>query len=326
MKLIITLLLANVLVAYAFTDKEEWLNFKSTNKKVYRTALEETKRFSIFQSNLRRIEAHNAKEEQGLSSYRMGVTVFADLTPQEFKDMMKLSKSERTEDKEITPTKLDYEGELPNEIDWRKKGAVTEIKNQLACGSCWSFSTTGTVEGANYRKTGKLVSLSEQNLVDCDKQDDGCGGGLMINALEYIEKNGIMSEKDYPYEAIDDMCKFNKSDVAVKITSFTRVAIGDEQDLQEKVALIGPVSIGIDATYNFQLYSSGVFDDDSCESDRQSLDHGVLAVGYGSKKGKDYWIVKNSWGTDWGMDGYILMSRNNKNQCGVATYAVVATM
>ncbi|CAG9860874.1 unnamed protein product [Phyllotreta striolata] len=326
MKLIITLLLANVLVAYALTDKEEWLNFKSTNKKVYRTALEETKRFSIFQSNLRRIEAHNAKEEQGLSSYRMGVTVFADLTPQEFKDMMKLSKSERTEDKEITPTKLDYEGELPNEIDWRKKGAVTEIKNQLACGSCWSFSTTGTVEGANYRKTGKLVSLSEQNLVDCDKQDDGCGGGLMINALEYIEKNGIMSEKDYPYEAIDDMCKFNKSDVAVKITSFTRVAIGDEQDLQEKVALIGPVSIGIDATYNFQLYSSGVFDDDSCESDRQSLDHGVLAVGYGSKKGKDYWIVKNSWGTDWGMDGYILMSRNNKNQCGVATYAVVATM
>ncbi|CAG9860875.1 unnamed protein product, partial [Phyllotreta striolata] len=157
MKLIITLLLANVLVAYALTDKEEWLNFKSTNKKVYKTALEETKRFSIFQSNLRRIEAHNAKEQQGLSSYRMGVTVFADLTPQEFKDMMKLSKSERTEDKEITPTKLDYEGELPNEIDWRKKGAVTEIKNQLACGSCWSFSTTGTVEGANYRKTGKLV-------------------------------------------------------------------------------------------------------------------------------------------------------------------------
>ncbi|CAG9859491.1 unnamed protein product [Phyllotreta striolata] len=326
MKLIITVLLANILVAYALTDKEEWLNFKSTNKKVYKTALEETKRFSIFQSNLRRIEAHNAKEEQGLSSYRMGVTVFADLTPQEFKDMMKLSKSETTEDKEITPTKLDYEGELPNEIDWRKKGAVTEIKNQLACGSCWSFSTTGTVEGANYRKTGKLVSLSEQNLVDCDKQDGGCEGGLMINALEYIEKNGIMSEKDYPYEAIDDLCKFNKSDVAVKITSFTRVAIGDEQDLQEKVALIGPVSIGIDATYNFQLYSSGVFDDDSCESDRQSLDHGVLAVGYGSKNGKDYWIVKNSWGTDWGMDGYILMSRNNKNQCGVATYAVVATI
>ncbi|CAG9861116.1 unnamed protein product [Phyllotreta striolata] len=325
MKLIITLLLANILCAYALTDKEEWINFKSKNGKVYKNPAEEMKRFSIFQSNLRRIEAHNAQQEQGLSSYRMGVTVFADLTPEEFKSMMKLSKVGEPEHEERNPT-VKFQGELPEEVDWRKKGAVTGVKNQLACGSCWSFSTTGTVEAANYKKTGKLVSLSEQNLVDCDKNDHGCGGGFMISALEYIEKNGIMSEKDYPYEAIDDKCRFNNSDVAVKISSFTKVTIGDEDDLKEKVALIGPVSVAIDATFNFQLYSSGVFDDNSCGNDLQSLDHAVLAVGYGSENGKDYWIVKNSWGTDWGMDGYILMSRNKKNQCGIATYGVVATM
>ncbi|CAG9861080.1 unnamed protein product [Phyllotreta striolata] len=324
MKLIITLLLANVLAAYALTDKEEWVNFKSKNKKVYKTALEEMKRFSTFQSNLRKIKAHNAKEEQGLSSYRMGVNAFADLTPNEFKDMMTLSNSQRPEDKEITPTKLHYDGELPTEVDWRKKGAVTEVKNQSKCGACWSFSTTGTVEGAYFIKTGKLVSLSEQNLVDCDKNNYGCGGGYMTTALKYIEKNGIMADKDYPYEAKDDKCRFNKSNIAVKITSFIRIASGDEQDLQEKVELVGPVSIAIEANKNFQFYTSGIFDDISCQSGIQSLGHAVLAVGYGSEKGKDYWIVKNSWATDWGMDGYILMSRNKNNQCGVATDAVVA--
>ncbi|CAG9859118.1 unnamed protein product [Phyllotreta striolata] len=196
----------------------------------------------------------------------------------------------------------------------------------MHCGSCWSFSTTGTVEGANFRKTGKLVSLSEQNLVDCDKLDHGCLGGLPMNAYKYIEENGIMTEKDYPYVAANGVCKFNQSKVAVKITSFIRVAEGDEEDLKEKVALLGPVSIGIDSTWMFQLYKSGLFDDDLCQNNNDSLHHGVLVVGYGSENGKDYWIVKNSYGIEWGMDGYILMSRNKNNQCGVATFGTVATI
>ncbi|CAH1099425.1 unnamed protein product [Psylliodes chrysocephalus] len=146
----------------------------------------------------------------------------------------------------------------------------------------------------------------------------------MINALEYVQKNGIMPEDKYPYEAEDDKCRFNSSEVAVKISSFTQIISGDENDLQQKVALVGPVSVAIYASFNLQLYSAGNLDDNACENSEEWLDHDVLAVGYGTKNGQDYWIVKNSWGEVWGMEGYVWMSRNKNNQCGIATDAVVA--
>jgi len=218
-------------------------------------------------------------------------------------------------------------GDMPKKVNWTSEGYVTPIKNQQQCGSCWAFSATGSMEGQHFKKTGKLVSLSEQNLVDCSQPEGnyGCEGGLMDQAFNYTVINkGIDTEASYPYTAMDGKCVFNATNVGATISSWTDVPTGSEADLQKAVATVGPISVGIDASqYTFQLYKSGVYYDPNCSS--QFLDHGVLAVGYGTKKmhGKstDFWLVKNSWGTDWGMDGYIEMSRNKNNNCGIATQA-----
>ncbi len=214
---------------------------------------------------------------------------------------------------------------LPSHWNWAANGAVTPIKNQGQCGSCWSFSTTGSTEGCHFIKNKKLVSLSEQNLVDCSSAqgNSGCEGGLMTQAMDYIISNkGIDTESSYPYTATDGTCRFRHTTVGATLQSYTNVASGDENDLQQKVSL-GPTSIAIDASQNsFQFYSSGVYSDPACSS--SELDHGVLAVGWGSDAtGGAYWIVKNSWGTDWGLKGFVWMARNQNNMCGVATTATL---
>jgi cathepsin L len=216
----------------------------------------------------------------------------------------------------------------PTSFDWRKQGAVTPIKNQGQCGSCWSFSTTGSMEGCHFLTTGTLVSLSEQNLVDCSQAEgnEGCNGGLMDDAFTYITTNkGIDTESSYPYTAEDGTCAYAVDSCGSILTAqssgtgYTDVTTGDENALLQAV-LGTPVSVAIDASQpSFQSYTSGVYYEPACSS--QQLDHGVLAVGYGTDSGSDYWIVKNSWGTDWGMNGYIYMSRNKNNNCGIATMA-----
>lgn len=214
--------------------------------------------------------------------------------------------------------------EIPSKIDWRQHGAVTPVKDQKQCGSCWAFSATGALEGQHFRKTNRLVSLSEQNLVDCSHEqgNNGCEGGLMDNAFLYIKLNrGIDTESGYPYEAVDNECRYEPSDLGADDKGFVDIAEGNEKQLKEAVATVGPVSVAIDASASsFQLYASGVYYEPNCST--ENLDHGVLAVGYGSdRRGGDYWLVKNSWGDSWGDEGYIKMSRNKKNNCGIATSA-----
>lgn len=209
-------------------------------------------------------------------------------------------------------------------VDWVVKGAVTPVKNQQSCGSCWAFSTTGSVEGALQIATGTLLSLSEQQLVSCDHDgDQGCKGGSMDTAFGWIKEHGICSETDYPYTSgmgITGSCKA-ACKPEVTLTGFTDIPKGDESSLLAAVGK-GPVSIAIEADKNaFQLYKSGVLDSDSCG---KALDHGVLIVGYGSDSGKDYWKIKNSWGPTWGEDGYIRMVRN-KDMCGLADMASYPT-
>jgi len=209
-------------------------------------------------------------------------------------------------------------------IDWRSKGAVTPVKNQGQCGGCWSFSATGAMEGCDAIASGTLPSLSEQNLIDCSSSygNQGCNGGLMNNAFDYVIKNnGIDSESSYSYEAKDGKCRFKSSDVAGTISGYSNVASGDENALLTSLQS-GPVSVAIDASQNsFQFYTTGIYYEPACSS--TDLDHGVLAVGAGSDSDGDYWIVKNSWGTTWGQEGYIWMARNRNNNCGISTSASI---
>ncbi|KAF4102276.1 hypothetical protein G5714_017076 [Onychostoma macrolepis] len=295
--------------------------------KVYHSVEEESQRKQTWLSNRKLVLVHNMMADKGIKSYRLGMTYFADMSNEEYRQVAFrgcLGSMNNTKARGgATFFRLKDAVVLPNTVDWRDKGYVTSVKDQGMCGSCWAFSTTGALEGQTFKKTGKLVSLSEQQLVDCSRAfgNMGCNGGLMDQAFQYIEANGgLDTEESYSYEAIDNQCRFNPSTVGATCTGYVDITSGDESALLEAVGTIGPVSVAIDAGHSsFQLYESGIYSEPECSS--YDLDHGVLAVGYGSSSGEDYWIVKNSWGVDWGDKGYILMSRNKSNQCGIATAA-----
>jgi C1A family cysteine protease len=273
-------------------------------------------RFITFKKNLEYIRYHN---EQGLS-YTMAVNEFADMTREEFKATMLGTKAPATLGASLGTFEADPSASLPDSVDWRtKSGVVSAVKNQGQCGSCWAFSTTGALEGLA-GVNGKTVSLSEQQLVDCAQKEgnQGCNGGLMDQGFQYvIDNKGIASESDYPYKAKDGKCAASGKKSAFSISGFKDVAKNDEDALKAAVAQ-QPIAVAIEADQSgFQFYHSGVFDG-SCGT---NLDHGVLVVGYGTDSGKDYWIVKNSWGASWGDKGYIRLVRHSgksKGQCGIA--------
>ncbi|KAF6212412.1 hypothetical protein GE061_012934 [Apolygus lucorum] len=300
----------------------EWESFKAAHHKHYGTSEIEALRMKIYFRNKEFIEAHNERYARGLSSYTMKMNHLGDLLAHEVRQNLNGLKHSRASLRSKNAEIPARNSSLPKAIDWRTKGVVTPVKDQGQCGSCWAFSSTGAVEGQHALKKGELVSLSEQQLIDCSftTGNEGCEGGWMDYAFSYIKKNGgLDSEDSYPYTAKDDEC-MPKGRVAATVSGFVDVEAGSESALQEALATIGPISVAIDASKKtFHYYDQGVYDEPNC--DKMMLDHGVLAVGYGEHKGVPYWIIKNSWGPSWGNEGYIWMKRNDDNQCGIASKA-----
>ena len=300
-----------------------WSAWKTQHKKTY-TASEELIRYGIFVENYLKINRLNAESD----SARYALNKFADLTATEFKLKHATGGLYEPHKKFVASNSLTATiGNLPDSVDWRNKGAVTPVKDQGQCGSCWAFSTTGVLEGFNFINNGKLVSFSEQQIVDCDtEQNEGCNGGWPYLAVEYAAKNGLETESDYPYTAQDGKCKYKKSK-AVTVAAGYKFVTSNSTD-QLKAALVNsPVSVLIEADQDsFQFYSSGVLRK-GCGAD---LDHAVLAVGYEKVGLYEAFIVKNSWGTSWGNNGYIYIGtdakqNNGQGVCGILAQPLIAS-
>ncbi|CAM0902029.1 unnamed protein product [Alopecurus aequalis] len=280
---------------------------------------EEERRFQVFRDNLNYIDQHNAAADAGLHSFRLGLNRFAGLTNEEYRNTYRGARSRPARERKLSARYQADDGEeLPESFDWREKGAVVGVKDQGNCSSSWAFSAIAAVEGINQIVTGQLISLSEQELIDCDtKYNAGCRGGLMDDAFVFIMNNsrGIGREQDYPYTAKQNRCAANKDKMAVTIDDCNDVPMYSEKSLQKAVSN-QPISVAIDGSgREFQHYESGILS--TCGSD---VDRAATVVGYGSEDGKDYWIVKESLSTGWGESGYVRMARNVEEisgTCGI---------
>jgi cathepsin L len=253
----------------------------------------------------------------GMHTYKTGLNHLADMSEEEYRATLLQSPRKPTEhDAETRRTKSQS---TPSSIDWRDYGYVTPVKDQGSCGSCWSFGSTGALEGQYFAKNGELISFSEQQQVDCNNFCYGCNGGNAELAFTYWRYfHGANRESDYAYTGVQGTCHTTDYEEIVKLSGYKSTEAYSESALEEAVGSVGPVTIAIDASkWSFQLYTSGIYYEPKCS--QYSLDHQVLAVGYGSDSDGDYWIVKNSWGESWGIDGYIWMARNRNNNCGVAS-------
>jgi len=328
------LLIGAILSYFVFgsTEEEYWAGWKEflaitdaqDRHHFYSTKSEHDKRFEIFKANMDKITKHN----NGDHSWKMGITQFSDMTPEEFKSYIACGNLNHEHGKSVFDAPKDWNKTAASSVDWVAEGAVTPVKNQGQCGSCWSFSTTGAIEGRSFISSGKLISLSEQDLVDCSKQNSGCNGGLMDYAFSFVKSNGgLCTEDDYPYVAYQHWrCEEDSCTKYDPISGYYDVSVSTSA--LEAACSAGPVAIAIEADQEaFQQYNSGVMTG-TCGT---GLDHGVLLVGYGTDGSDDYWKVKNSWGAGWGEDGYIRLCRNcNANdgngQCGIlmsASYPIV---
>jgi len=309
--MIFTILASSLVLLAAVTEarpQEEWATYKAIHGKEY-SKEEDLMRFSLWLQNKEMVDAHN----NGDHGYKMALMDHSDWTQEEF-EQRRLGYIQMPHNDKIAPEA--FEGvKGPNSVDHRNSGLVTGVKNQAQCGSCWAFSATGCMEGAWMRKTGQLIPLSEQQLVDCSSAGS-CQGGMMGPAWEYAQRKGLESESAYPYYGQDMSCRYNAGQVVAYAAGWHRVS-ANEQSLENAIYQVGyPISIAVHVGSSFQHYSGGVFSDPSCQYGQ--LNHAVLLVGYNKDSwGQHYWIVKNSWGTGWGQGGYIHM-KMGENSCGIA--------
>jgi cathepsin H len=318
-KLLLLLILTYLCTARVIKEKEYAQAFSQyihSFEKTYSTS-EVGQRYQNFKQNYEIIQNFNPSEH----TYTIGLTSFSDMSWDEFKSTTLMAPQH------CSATHGNYRRTNiapPESIDWRTKGVVTPVKNQGQCGSCWSFSTTGCLEAHNAIVTGNLVSLSEQNLVDCAHKykNNGCQGGLPSQAFEYILYNkGINTEAAYPYRGVDGQCKYNASNIGAIVNNVFNITALAENDILEAVGNVGPVSVCFDVVNDFMNYHSGVYTSTRCRKGDQDVNHAVLVVGYGTtEQKKNYWIVKNSWGSRWGLQGYFWIARGN-NECGLAQCA-----
>ncbi|CAD5208693.1 unnamed protein product [Bursaphelenchus xylophilus] len=296
--------------------------FAETYNKQYASVEEARERFEIYKANHLQLQVYQ-QYEQGTATY--GETQFMDLTPEEFRTQVlsnvqkdPLAPHRPLNDEELKALKDD----APAEFDHREAGLVTHVKKQGDCGSCWAFAATGNIEGLWKKKTGELFSLSEQQLVDCDKKDKGCQGGYMLPAFEEIIRlGGLVKEEEYPYKGLDGECQLENKKIAAYINDSLQLP-EDEEKIKQYLVSSGPIAVGINAI-PLQFYHRGIHHPLKFFCDPQGLNHGVLLVGYGEERGKPFWIVKNSWGDRWGEKGYFRLFRG-QNVCGVAGYATTA--
>jgi len=315
-------ILVSLVVVYAFaklsgdlnSELAIWADYKQTYNRQFSPS-EEVSRFNCFRANLQTIDDFNAK-----GGAMHGLNAYTDLCPEEFKPMhsgLVIPKNLTRKSLGAIFSPAEVKAATAASVDWRQRGAVTHVKNQGMCGSCWSFSSTGNMEGQHFLKTGKLVALSEEELVQCSTNGNmGCNGGLMDNAFQWAITNGGMdTEQDYPYTSgggnTGTCITAKQKNDAAKFTSYHDLP-NDEDQMAAWVSTHGPLSIAVDASSGWQTYSGGIVTD----CDGQQLDHGVLIVGYGTQGTTNYWIVKNSWGTGWGENGYIRLQKGT-NQCGL---------
>nr|QOV03073.1 cathepsin L2 [Dysdercus peruvianus] len=325
---------------YSFNPMKEFINNYEThlehswakfitkhNKKYDHDNNEHHKRKELFRQNLRFIYSHNRKN----IGYQLAVNHLADKSDSELRVLRGRKYSPGYNGASPFPYLTHvFANSLPEQFDWRLYGAVTPVKDQSVCGSCWSFGTTGAIEGAYFVKYGKLLRLSQQALIDCSwgYGNNGCDGGEDFRSYQWMLKHGgLPLESDYGgYLGQDGFCHVDKVPLVAKITGYVNVTTGDESALKLAIFKHGPISVAIDASpKTFSFYSNGVYYDPKCKNTPDGLDHAVLAVGYGKLNGQSYWLVKNSWSNLWGNDGYILMSAKDNN-CGVMTQPTYVTM
>lgn len=284
------------------------------NRKAYTSQSEDNYRLSVFNKNKQWVEAN---QPGPMDTHTIGLNQFADLTKEEFRANYLNKMPQSNENKKFSDISS---SDLPENVDWTANGAVTEVKNQGQCGSCWAFSVAQALEGLNQIKTSNLQSFSEQQLMDCSKSygNLSCQGGFMDKAYEYVVDSGIMSADDYTYQAMDEpSCLFDKSKVQLNISSYTNVPVDDNDQLKAAIAK-QPVSVGISAD-QIQFYVDGIWSYWLCFDKVDEIDHGVLATGYGVDEltNKMYWSVKNTWGTTWGENGYIRFERRDGQSAGM---------